>query len=90
MPFFVFLIILVVGASLVRPLIEAWAARIARGGQIPGEERIRALEAELSATRARLGEAEEQLAGLGEKVEFVESLLAQPAPRATLPPVTGR
>ena len=66
------------------PLAKALAARISGGKLDTG--RLTALEDDLSDTRARLAAAEERLEEAGEKVAFLENLLAQPADAAALPP----
>jgi hypothetical protein len=49
-----------------------------------GGERIRALEAALYAQETRLSLAEAQVGELGEKLEFMENLLAKPRPAPEL------
>ena len=53
------------------------------------EDRIRALETELRANELRLTQAEERVAELGEKLDFVETLLTSPERMSQLPPAGG-
>ena len=81
------MVVLIVLIATAGKVVESMLARRPPRGEI-GEERVRALEAEMRANEARLALAEEQVAELGEKLGFVEALLAKPAPPAELPPST--
>ena len=72
------MVVLIVFIATAGKVADTLASRLGGRGGV-GEERIRALEAELRANEARVVQTEEQVAQLGEKLGFVEALLAQPA-----------
>jgi hypothetical protein len=63
-------------------------ARAHARGRVPAgtEREIQVLRDALRANELRLGQAEDRVAELGEKLVFVEALLAKPAERSGLPP----
>ena len=79
------------GTLIFRPIAKALAGRIAGRTAVAGDaERVRMLESELHDTAMRLSAAEAEIARTAEKMEFMEKLLAGPAPTAAaLPPKTA-
>jgi hypothetical protein len=81
------MVVLVTFIATVGKVAEALLSRAGGSSSGAGRERVDALEAELRASNSRLAQAEEKVAELSEKVEFMENLLAgpRPAPRLTEP-----
>ena len=85
------MVVLIVFIATAGKVAETLVSRLS-GPRGAGEERIKALEAELRANEARLVQTEEHVADLTEKLDFVESLLGQPARPAEIaaPPAESR
>jgi hypothetical protein len=75
------------GTLVLRPIAKALAGRIAGRTAVAAEaEHVRMLEAELHDATQRLSAAEAEIARTAEKMEFMEKLLAGPAPAAAVLP----
>ena len=77
------MVVLIVFIATFGKVAETLVSRLAPRGA--GEERLKALEAEVKANEARVLQAEEQVAELTEKLGFMEALLANPARQPELP-----
>lgn len=78
------MVVLVTFIATVGKVAEAMLSRTGASNSGAARERVDALEAELRASSARLAHAEETVAELSEKVEFMENLLAGPRPASRL------
>jgi hypothetical protein len=78
------MVVLIVFIGTVGKVAQTFMARPSRLGAPGADDRIRVLETELRANEARLAQAEEKVAELGEKLVFVEQLLARPESHAQL------
>jgi hypothetical protein len=79
------MVVLVTFIATVGKVAETMLSRSREANSGAGRERVDALEAELRASSNRLAQAEEKVAELSEKVEFMENLLAGPRPAPGLP-----
>lgn len=59
-------------------IAQSFASRPRPSEELPTRGRVEALEAHLQANDARVAQAEERVAELSEKLEFMEKLLAGP------------
>ena len=78
------MVVVVTFIATVGKVAEAVLSRSRDASSGAGRERVDALEAELRASSSRLAHAEEKVAELSEKVEFMENLLAGPRPASRL------
>jgi hypothetical protein len=78
------MVVLVTFIATVGKVAEAALSRTGRSAPGAAPDRVDALEGELRASNSRLALAEEKVAELTEKVEFMENLLAGPRPASRL------
>lgn len=72
------MVVLLVFIATVGEVVKTVVAGRKESGQAVASGRVAELEAHLQANETRLLEAEERVNELGEKVEFLENLLARP------------
>lgn len=80
------MVVIVVFLGTVGKVAQAMLGRAPHGDAAGTADHLRRLEAELRSNELRLAQAEEKVAELGEKLHFVEDLLAKPRRAAELPP----
>jgi hypothetical protein len=78
------MVVLIVFIATVGKVADSLVSR-GGGSDAAARARIAALEAQLLANEARVAQSEERVMELGEKLDFVESLLAQPGSPSRLP-----
>lgn len=79
------MVVLLVLIATAGKVADSFVSRRHSGPDAVSKARLAELEAQLHANDARLAQAEEKVAELGEKLEFMENLLAQPQAPGRLP-----
>jgi F0F1-type ATP synthase membrane subunit b/b' len=84
------MVVAIVFIATVGEVAKAAMSRGPKRSAAAAEKRIGEVETELRAAELRLAQAEERVADLTDKLDFVEQLLADPGRAQRLPPGAAR